>query len=115
MPACSGNFLTASCTVRLWAGAQVSKNDCRRSVITAPGDTLLTCTPSLIPCSADALASALMAALMVATAAYPGLGSNAALPDISTTDPFEAFKAFQAAIVRRRAPLSLSAVPASHC
>src|SRR5271163_1538751 len=92
MPACSGNFLIASSTVRLCAGAQLSKKARRRPVITAPGDMLLTCTPSFIPCSADALASALMAALIAATAAYPGLGAKAALPDMNTTDPFEAFK-----------------------
>src|SRR5580698_4946855 len=56
-----------------------------------------------------------MAALMVATAAYPGLGSNAALPDMNTTDPFEAFRASQASMVKRRAPFSLSAMPSSHC
>src|SRR5260221_3149982 len=115
MPACSGNFLMASSTVRLCAGAHFSKKDCRRPVITAPGDPLLTCTPSLIPCSANALASALMAALIAATAAYPGLGAKAALPDMNTTDPFEAFKASQASMVKRRAPFSLSAMPSSHC
>lgn len=31
--------------------------------------------------------------MIAATAANAGLGSKAALPDISTTDPFEAFKA----------------------
>src|SRR5580692_9084037 len=102
MPACSGYILIASSTVRLWAGAHFSKKDRRRPVMTAPGETLLTCTPSLIPCSANALASALMAALIVATAAYPGLGAKAAPPDINTTDPLEVFKASQACIVKRR-------------
>ncbi len=41
--------------------------------MTAPGTTLLTWTPSLMPCSANAFASAMMAALMVATAAKAGL------------------------------------------
>ena len=54
-------------------------------------------------------------AAMVATAAYPGLGSKAALPEINTTDPFEAFKASQASMVERRAPFSLSAMLSSHC
>src|ERR1700733_2181060 len=57
----------------------------------------------------------MMAALIVATAAKPGFGSRAALPEISTTEPFEAFSASQARIVRRRAPCSLSAMPSSHC
>ena len=56
-----------------------------------------------------------MAALMVATAAKPGFGSRAALPEISTTAPFEAFRASQARIVSRRAPCSFSAMPSSHC
>ena len=38
----------------------------------------------------------MIAALTVATAANPGFGSRAALPEIRTTDPFEAFSASQA-------------------
>jgi hypothetical protein len=45
-----------------------------RPVITAPGTTLFTCTPPLMPCSAHALARAIIAALIVATAANAGLG-----------------------------------------
>jgi hypothetical protein len=45
-----------------------------------------------------------MAALIAATAAFPGLGFCAALPDMKTTDPFEAFNASQACIVNLRAP-----------
>jgi len=37
-------------------------------------------------------------------AAKPGFGSSAALPEIRTTAPLEAFKASLARIVRRRAP-----------
>ena len=74
-------------------------NDRRRPVITAPGTTLLTWTPSLIPCSAKALASAMIAALIVATAAKPGFGSRAALPEMNATVPFAVFSASQARIV----------------
>src|SRR5271155_2890220 len=101
MPTSSGNFFIASTTVTLCAGAHFLKNDSLRPVITAPGTTLLTCTPSLMPCSANAFASAMIAALTAATAAKPGFGSRAALPDMKTTDPFEAFNASQARIVRR--------------
>src|SRR5271156_446170 len=57
-----GKFLDCLFHREVWAGAHFSKNACRRPVITAPGATLLTCTPSLIPCSANALARALIAA-----------------------------------------------------
>ena len=90
-------------------------NDLRRCVITAPGTTLLTCTPSLIPCSAKAFAKAIMAALIVATAAKPGFGSKAALPEIRTTDPLEALRASYARTVKRRAPRSFSSRPSCHC
>src|SRR6266481_9723928 len=90
MPASAGNLFVASSTVMLWAGAHFSMKDRRRPVITGPGTTLLTRIPSLMPCSAKALARAMMAALIVATAAKPGLGSKAALPEIRTTDPLEA-------------------------
>ena len=40
-----------------------------------------------MPCSANALARALMAAFVAATAAKAGLGSRAALPDVNTTEP----------------------------
>jgi hypothetical protein len=55
----------------------------------------------------------MIAALIAATAANPGLGSRAALPESKTTDPFEAFKASQARVVKRRAPWNLSAIPSS--
>ena len=68
-----------------------------------------------MPCSANAFASAVMAALIAATAAKAGFGSRAALPDINTTEPFDFLSASQASIVTRRAPCSLSSVPARHC
>jgi hypothetical protein len=40
---------------------------------------------------------------------------RAALPEVRTTDPFDAFNASQARIVRRHAPCSLSAWPSSNC
>ena len=43
-------------------------------------------------------------AALIAAGAFPGLGSSAALPDINTTDPFEAIKASQACIVRLLSP-----------
>jgi len=48
-----------------------------------------------------------MAALIAVTAAYPGLGAKAALPDMNTTDPFEAFKASQASMVKRTRAVQL--------
>ena len=56
-----------------------------------------------------------MATLIAATAAKAGFGSRAALPDINTTEPFDFLSASQASIVNRRAPCSLSSVPARHC
>jgi hypothetical protein len=44
----------------------------------------------------------MMAALIAATAAFPGLESSAAFPDIKTTDPFDAFNSSQARIVNLR-------------
>jgi hypothetical protein len=67
-----------------------------------------------MPCSAKAFANAMMAALIVATAAKAGFGSRAALPEISTTVPLEAFRASHARIVSRRAPCSFRAMPSSH-
>jgi cation transport ATPase len=54
--------------------------------------------------AAKAFARAMMAAFVAATAAKPGFGSSAALPDINTTEPFEALSASQARTVTRRAP-----------
>ena len=70
-------FRSLSSTLKLCAGAHFMKER-RRPVITGPGTMLLTCTPSLIPCSANAFASAVIAALIAATAAKAGLGSSAA-------------------------------------
>ena len=61
----------------------------RRSVITGPGNTLFTCTPSVTPRSANAFAIATIAAFTVATAAKPDLGVWAELPDVKITDPFD--------------------------
>src|SRR6202044_217484 len=83
--------------------------------MTGPGKTLLTCTPSSIPRSENALAVATIAALIVPTAAYGALGKRAELPDISTTDPFVCLSDGQAAMISLLAPCSLSARPASHC
>lgn len=63
MPTCSGNLLTACSIVSWWAGAHVSKNDRLRPVITVPGTTLLTWIPSLIACSANAVATVMIAAV----------------------------------------------------
>src|SRR6516162_10760669 len=87
MLAFSGNFLLASSTLMLCAGAHFARKERRRTVITAPGTILFTCTPSLIPCSAKAFARAIIAAFVAATAANAGFGSNAALPDTKTTEP----------------------------
>ena len=115
MPASSGNLLIASSTVRLCARRPFFKEGLSASSHHIARHHAVDLYPSLIPRSAKALASALMAAFVAATAANPGFGSRAALPEINTTDPFEAFKASQARIVRRRAPCSLSAIPSSHC
>jgi hypothetical protein len=56
----------------------------------------------------------MMTALIAATATNPGLGSRAALPEINTNEPFEAFNASQARIVSRRA-VQLECLPSSHC
>jgi len=74
MPDSSRYFLMASSIVTWCAGAHFSINDCRRPVITATGETLFTCTPSLMPCSAKAFARAMIAALVAAAAANSGLG-----------------------------------------
>lgn len=58
MPACWGNRDMTSSTVILCAGAHFSKNARRLPVITAPDETLFTCTPSLSPCSANDFDSA---------------------------------------------------------
>src|SRR5580692_4971805 len=105
----------ACSTLILCAGAHFSMKVRRRPVITAPGMMLLTCTPSLIPCSANALASAIIAALIAATAAKAGFGSRAALPDMNTTEPLDCFSVSQARIVSRRAPCSFNSAPARHC
>ena len=48
-----------------------------------------------------------MAAFVAATAANSGLGSRAALPEINTTEPFEAFKASQALHGQQARPVQL--------
>src|SRR5271165_7673786 len=98
MPASLGKLAVASSTVMSCRGAQCWRYERRRPVITGPGRTLLTCTPSVIPRSENAFASATIAALIVPTAAYGALGNTAELPDISTTEPFASFRAGHAAI-----------------
>ncbi len=75
--------------------------------MTVPGTMLLTCTPSLIPCSAKAFASAMIAAFVAATAAKADFGSSAALPDINTTEPLDCFRASHARIVSRPGTVQL--------
>ena len=56
----------------------------------------------------------MIAALVAATAAKPGLGSSAALPDMKTTEPLACFRESQARIVKRRAPCNFNSMPAFH-
>ncbi len=81
MPTSDGNFSSASSTVIPCAGAYFSMYERRRSVITGPGRTLFTCTP--ISHAYDRRTpwpSRTIAALTVATAAKPDLGTWAELP-----------------------------------
>jgi hypothetical protein len=67
------------------------------------------------PAVENAFASATTVALIAPAAAYGAFGNKAGLPDFRTTAPLAIFSAGHAAIVRRRAPCSLSARPASYC
>src|SRR6185437_4048182 len=98
MPASRGKYSVASATLMSCNGAQCSRYERRRPVITGPGNTLLTCTPSPMPRSENALANAVIAALMVPTAAYGALGNIAELPEVNTTDPLACLSAGHASM-----------------
>ena len=83
-PACLRNCRLASSSVIFLEAAAFSSMDNRRPVIMAPGETLLTWTPSSMPRSANALANASIAALIAPTAAAPALGIIAPLPEMKT-------------------------------
>jgi hypothetical protein len=63
----------------------LSRKERRPPVITGPGTTPVDLHAIFNACSAKALASAVMAAFVAATAAKAGFESRAALPDINTT------------------------------